>query len=107
MRRYFDVRLYGTHKLICPSRYLSDIGPITLIAISSEWNYYLFATTWQSNRKAGMFMTVLSFRSSSIFLSDVFPNLSAPIREDSHIDGNLLHGVEAPRCCSRSSGHLL
>ena len=42
-----------------------------------------------------MFMTILSFPPSYSSLSAIFPNLSVPIREDSHIDGNLLHGEEA------------
>lgn len=42
-----------------------------------------------------MFLTVLSLPPSSISLIAVFPNLSAPIKEDSHFDGNLPRGEEA------------
>jgi hypothetical protein len=42
-----------------------------------------------------MRMTVLSFPPCSISLSGIFPNLPAPIREDSQIDRSLLHGEEA------------
>lgn len=42
-----------------------------------------------------MFLTVLSLPPSSISLITVFPNLSAPIKEDSHIEGNLLYREEA------------
>ena len=50
--------------------------------------------TWQSDREADMFVTVLSFPPLSLSLSAAFTNLSAPIQEDSHIDGNLLHEEE-------------
>lgn len=50
--------------------------------------------TWQSDRESGMLVTVLSFPPSSLSLRAVFTNLSAPIREDLQINGNLLHEKE-------------
>jgi len=51
--------------------------------------------TWQSNREADMFMTVLSFPPSYSSLSAITSYLSAPIHKDSHRDENPVHGEQA------------
>jgi len=51
--------------------------------------------TWQSNREADMFMTILSFPPSYSSLSAISSYLSAPIHKDSHRDENPVHGEQA------------
>ena len=57
-------------------------------------DFRIIIMTWQSDREAGLLVTVLSFPPSSLSLRAVFTNLSAPIRKDVQINGNLLHEKE-------------